>query len=454
MRPYRGSTRPPGIHPQAWPAMSKSARLDAIETYLAPLREREQADELAQVNTRAADALETPTMAPEREAARVGLDTRPDRGSGWLPYVITSKNLPKKILDGTQNKGLSKRATLNVKDKIEPEQYIPWETTIWGVDLGELDGNRWLQLDDNTFLPFYYRNRTMVVPADELAEAGHSRSAKDLPSAGIICPVRIVRREDSDNDPEQDTEPEDESNDDEHDTSDSEVHSMNTVEWLCTISLADLTNLPNRYDGTEEEQERLFQIISQETGNFNPCQIYGNYRSQEVERLISRDNELNMAYMTWNEFMWASGLRAITDDSVYNIVQTRRCDEVHTQLYRTWSILGHFVLSWVGNTYASLRQLTGYIMQLEARLKSVGRVVEHAEQTYRQARYVYEAIKSGKPFPHYDSYNAWSTPGRVGHFNQLIGGVKFNAVRQMPPDACVNAVPSCGFSCCGIVRGS
>ena len=57
-------------------------------------------------------------------------------------------------------------------------------------------------------------------------------------------------------------------------------------------------------------------------------------------------------------------------------------------------------------------------------------------------------------FPHYDSYNAWSTPGRVGHFNQLIGGVKFNAVRQMPPDACVNAVPSCGFSCCGIVRGS
>merc|ERR1719305_516680 len=42
-------------------------------------------------------------------------------------------------------------------------------------------------------------------------------------------------------------------------------------------------------------------------------------------------------------------------------------------------------------------------------------------------------------FPHYDSYNAWSTPGRVGHFNQLIGGVKFNAVRQMPPDACVNA---------------
>ena len=73
MRPYKGGTRVPGIHPEAWPRMSAKAKEIETEKYLAPLRLQAEAEAKSEKRperqqTKKRHRLKTPVQAHLRKA--------------------------------------------------------------------------------------------------------------------------------------------------------------------------------------------------------------------------------------------------------------------------------------------------------------------------------------------------------------------------------------------------
>ena len=99
MRPYKGSTRVPGIHPEAWPRMSAKAKEIETEKYLAPLRLQAEAEaKIREEARKAADKEKTQAenagaSASSQIAPKPKAKSKPNGNSNLKTYRVFSDNL-------------------------------------------------------------------------------------------------------------------------------------------------------------------------------------------------------------------------------------------------------------------------------------------------------------------------------------------------------------------------